>query len=154
MNNIENIILNNFLEGIEDIVKKTGIDKNIVKKVIEDSVPEIIKNGKKTDGGLFDNLNETEISKKISKKNNIDHKETVGIINIAIKFIGDKIDGQEAKKILNGLSDGIGIDDVENIASALLTKKNLGEGKSKNEKKFVGGLLGDILGNFLGGRKK
>jgi len=149
---IKSLILNQLPEGaIGDLAKKVGVDEDVIGKIMDAGSDEIVKEGVKTEGGLFDNLENEVLSDAISKKSGVDKGMVSSVLTVALPFLKKRIDGDELKKILGGLSDGFGMDDIQNIAGAVMSDSK-GDGNKKEEKKS-GGFLGSILGGFLGGKK-
>jgi len=146
---IEKLILNQLpTETIDEIVSKVGVDKGTIKKIISGGSEEIIKNGTKTAGDLFDNLEITTLSKSISEKINVDKDTVSKVLLEIIPFLKKYVNTSELMKIVGGLSDGFGIDDIENIAGAILDNNNNGE--KNNSQKSKKNILGNILGGLFG----
>ena len=145
---IKNLIMGQLPNGIIDsLEEKTGVDKNTIDKIIDAGLPEVVDHGLKTEGGLFDNIAEDIVTKKIKEKTGLDEGTISKVLSFVIPFVKEHIDGNEMKKIIGGLSNGIGMDDLENVAGAILNN-----GSSKENSKS-GGFLGNILGGLFGGKK-
>lgn len=145
---IKRLILDQLPEGtIDMLAKKVGIDGATIDKIMEAGIPEVVKQGSKTEGGLFDNLEETVVSKSVSLKTGLDESTVTKVISVALPFIKERVDGEELMKIIEGFSDGFGMDDVENIAEVILGEDNKRETKTEEK---LGGFLKNILGGFFG----
>ncbi len=142
---IKSLILNQLPGGLDKIVEGAGVDSETVSKIMDAGIPEVIKNGQKTQGDLLDNLETSVLSKTISDKVGIDEGTVSKVLSFALPFIKEHIDSQELMKIIGGLSDGFGMDDVQNIAGAIMNDSN-----SNNSSKSKGGFLGNILGGLFG----
>ena len=151
MFDVKSLILNQLPEGvIGDLAKSIGSDNDTVEKVIGEGIPEIVKEGQKTEGGLFDNLQNTVISKTVASKTGVDEGLVSSIIEKVLPLLKEYIDGKELMKIIGGLSDGFDMDDVQNIAGAIF---NNDDKKSSSKQEKSGGFLGNILGGLFGGKK-
>jgi hypothetical protein len=146
---IKNLILSQLPENaLDDLAEKVGVDNATVEKIIDAGIPEVIEQGSKTEGGLFDNLEESILSKSISEKTGLDEGTISKVLSFALPYIKDKIDSEELMKIIGGLSDGFGMDDIQNIAGAIMDTDEK-DNSEKTENK-TGGFLGNILGGLFG----
>ena len=139
---IKSLILNQLPGGLDKIAEGAGVDSETVSKIMDAGIPEVIKNGQKTEGDLLDNLETSVLSKTIASKVGIDENIVSKVLSFALPYVKKNIDTKELSKIIGGLSDGFGMDDVENIAEAVLSNSG-----SKNSK---GGFLSGILGGLFG----
>ena len=145
---IKSLILNQLPGGLDKIAESVGVDKDMVSKIMDTGVEEIVKEGSKTEGGLFDNIEEKVISKTIAEKSGLDEGIVSKVITFVLPYVKEHIDGKELMKIIGGLSDGFGMDDVKNIAGAIMNDDEKSSTGSTNSKS--GGFLGNILGGLFG----
>jgi hypothetical protein len=147
---IKSFILNQLpTDAVDKIAAKAGVKGDVIKKIMSAGSEEIVKEGVKTEGGLFDNLENTILSKTIASKTGLDEGIVSKVLKVALPYIKERIDGDELKKIIGGLADGFGMDDIQNIASAVLS----GNDSQKEKKSSGSGLLGGLLGGLFGGKK-
>ena len=146
---IKSLIINQLPNGLGDIVEKTGVDKETIEKIMDSGAGEIVKNGSKTEGSLFENIEEEVVSEAVAQKSGVDKGTVSKVVAVALPYIKKHIDGEELTKIIKGFSDGFGMDDVQNIAGAIMNDDSK-SGRKGNSKK--GGFLGNILGGLFGGK--
>jgi hypothetical protein len=131
-----------------DLAEKVGVDSSVVEKIMDAGIPEVVAQGSKTEGGLFDNLEETVLTKAIASKTGLEEGIISKVISFALPYIKERVDGKEMMDIVKGLSDGFGMDDIQNIAGAIMSDSK-DDKKSSSENKS-GGFLGNILGGLFG----
>ena len=136
---IEKLILSQLPGGLDKIIENTGVDRDTVSKIIKTGSEELVKEGIKTKGGLFENIEKNIIIKTITEKTGIDTNIVSKVIDFALPYIKEHVDGGKILSVIKGLSDGVGMDDVENIAGSILG----GTGKKGG---FLGGIFKTIFG--------
>jgi uncharacterized protein YidB (DUF937 family) len=143
---IKDLILSQLPEGaIGDLAQKAGVGEDVIGKIMDAGSDEITKNGLKTEGGLFENIEKEVVGGAIAEKTGLDKDMVSKVLDVALPFMKERIDGDELKKIIGGLSDGFGMDDIQNIAGAVFDENNKEKSGSKS-----GGFLGNILGGLFG----
>ncbi len=145
---IQSLIFNRLPGGLDKIISSTGVEKKDVEKIMKVGVPEIVKEGQKSEGDLFDNLSETVLTKTIADKTGLGEEMVQKVISFVLPLIRENIDSAEMMKIIGGLSDGFGIDDLKNIAEAVFNNDDNKKESKGDEKKS--GMLKKILGSFWG----
>lgn len=149
---IKNLILSNMPEGsMDELVKMTGVDTDTVDKIMDAGMPEVIEQGMKTEGGLFDNLENKIITAAVVEKTGLDEGVVASVLDKILPFIKERIDSKELMTIIGGLSNGFGMDDIQNIAGAVMSgndsKKENQDISGVEDKKtgFLGGILGGLF---------